>query len=411
MTNRFLVLVLDGFGIGAMDDVPEVRPEDVGACTLCSLLKQSPNLYLPHLERMGLMNALGTESKAMHFSSSASWGKSALMHQGADTFWGHQEIMGTLPKIPKREAFSLMAEKVASVLKSAGHEVEYIRSSNNLCLLLVDGALTVGDNIEADLGQNYNITAALDQISFTQVLEIGRKVRSVVEVSRVICFGCPGIGMKNILDAIEEKPGGFLGVNAPKSGVYREGYQCVHLGYGVDPAVQIPTLLAQKGIPVMLLGKVADIVENSKGISIPCVDTQEVLTMTYAAFQALSFSGGFICTNVQETDLAGHSQKPEWYVSLLEKADFWVGKIVETMRPGDVFLVMADHGNDPCIGHSRHTREKVPLLVTSPGFNGITLGERTTLSDVGATVAACFGAALPENGHVIDSIKQTFLKG
>ena len=40
---------------------------------------------------------------------------------------------------------------------------------------------------------------------------------------------------------------------------------------------------------------------------------------------------------------------------------------------------------------------------------GIDLGERATLSDVGATVAACFGARPPENGRVIEQIKQAFM--
>lgn len=59
---------------------------------------------------------------------------------------------------------------------------------------------------------------------------------------------------------------------------------------------------------------------------------------------------------------------------------------------------MADHGNDPCIGHNRHTREMVPLLVMSPGIEGVFIGERKTLSDVGASVCDFFGAPLPENG-------------
>ena len=407
--KKFVVVVLDGFGIGAMEDVPVVRPEDTGSCTLRSILKTRPDLYLPNLERLGLMNALGCESARMYFSDAAVWGRSSLMHRGADTFWGHQEIMGTLPKQPKREPFFAVADEVASVLRSAGHKVELV----GFGLLVVDGALTVGDNIEADPGQNYNVTAALDKMPFDKVLEIGRLVRDVVKVSRVICFGCPGIGMDRILEAVEEKEGTYIGVNAPRSGVYREGYQCVHLGYGVNPSVQVPALLAERGVPVILFGKVADIVENPRGKSVSWVDTEEVLSMTLGAFEALSFSaeGGFICTNVQETDLAGHSQDPGRYALLLEKADLWIGRLMERMDDGDVLLVMADHGNDPCVGHSRHTREKVPILVysRSPALIGIDLGERATLSDVGATVAACFGARPPENGRVIEQIKQAFM--
>ncbi len=44
---------------------------------------------------------------------------------------------------------------------------------------------------------------------------------------------------------------------------------------------------------------------------------------------------------------------------------------------------MADHGNDPTIGHSHHTREVVPVLVYQQGLVHTQLGVRTTLSDVG----------------------------
>ena len=59
---------------------------------------------------------------------------------------------------------------------------------------------------------------------------------------------------------------------------------------------------------------------------------------------------------------------------------------------------MADHGNDPNIGHSKHTRECVPLLIRYRDAKGIQVGLRSTLSDVGATVCDYFGVKAPQNG-------------
>ena len=64
----------------------------------------------------------------------------------------------------------------------------------------------------------------------------------------------------------------------------------------------------------------------------------------------------------------------------------------------DILLVMADHGNDPDIGHNKHTRENVPLLVYKKGLTGVNLGLRSSLSDVGATVCDYFGVRAPQNG-------------
>ena len=65
----------------------------------------------------------------------------------------------------------------------------------------------------------------------------------------------------------------------------------------------------------------------------------------------------------------------------------------------DILLVMADHGNDPNIGHNKHTRENVPLLVYRKGVTGVNLGLRKSLSDVGATVCDFFGVKAPQNGQ------------
>jgi phosphopentomutase len=108
---------------------------------------------------------------------------------------------------------------------------------------------------------------------------------------------------------------------------------------------------------------------------------------------------GFICTNVQETDLAGHSQDSNWYRQLLEISDEKIEKMLPMLGDEDILLVMADHVNDPNIGHNKHTRENVPLLVYRKGVTGVDLGLRKSLSDVGATVCDFFGVAAPQNGE------------
>lgn len=103
---RFVVLVIDSFGVGAMKDVAEVRPQDVGANTCGHILRQLPQLHLPTLEKLGLINALGYAPGVMAPSASAVWGIAELQHEGGDTFMGHQEILGTRPQAPLRMPFS-----------------------------------------------------------------------------------------------------------------------------------------------------------------------------------------------------------------------------------------------------------------------------------------------------------------
>lgn len=394
--KRFIVIVLDGFGMGAMADARQTRPGDEVASTLGSILRDFPEAKFPTLEKLGLMNAFGAESAAMKFAPDANAGRAELMHFGADTFMGHQEIMGTLPKRPVVQPFQEKVDAIKAHLEAHGHKVR-IRQREGLRYLLVDDYVTVADNIDADFGMAYNCTAPLDFISFEKEMEIGHLVREIATVNRVIPFGGTGNTIDDVLAAEETREGKFIGIHAVKSKSYVQGYQCRHLGYGVDKTVQAPTILTGAGIPVTLMGKVADIVANDGGKSVSCVPTDEVLDLTIQEIRDLP--EGFICTNVQETDLAGHSQDSGWYYRLLCTADEKISRMLPMLDEEDILLVMADHGNDPDIGHNKHTRENVPLLVYRKGVTGVDLGLRKSLSDVGATVCDFFGVRAPQNGE------------
>lgn len=393
--SRFIVIVLDGFGIGATTDAKTVRPGDEVANTFQSILNDYPDLKLTNLERLGLMNAFGKESLMMKMNDKASCGRSELMHYGADTFMGHQEIMGTQPLKPLFQPFQEKIDAIEAHLMKSGHKV-IRKGQEGLYYLLVDDYCTVGDNIDADLGMAYNCTAPLDFMPFEKLLQIGQCVREIATVNRVIPFGGEGTTIQQILNAEETRQDRFIGIHAVKSGSYNRGYQCRHLGYGVNEHVQAPTILTKAGVPVALFGKVADIVVNDGGLSVSCVNTTDVLDLTIKAIRTMST--GFICTNVQETDLAGHSQNSRWFKELLEIADQKIGTIVDLLKPDDVLIVMADHGNDPNIGHNRHTRENVPLLIRHNQEKAISIGLRDTLSDVGATVCDYYKVTPPQNG-------------
>ncbi len=157
------------------------------------------------------------------------------MHDGADTFFGHQEIMGTRPAKPFGEPICNKIELIKKTLEDAGYHVRYYTGTSGKRLLIVNEACTVADNVECDPGQAFNVTAAIDDLDFEEELKIGHLVRSVSVVPRVHHpFGGRGVHLQNLLDAIEEH-GDYIGVNAPASGVYNNDYHCIHMGYGVDP--------------------------------------------------------------------------------------------------------------------------------------------------------------------------------
>ncbi|MHC5229000.1 phosphopentomutase [Enterococcus sp. LJL99] len=393
--GRFVVIVLDSFGVGAMADVSSVRPRDVGSSTAGHIIKSKPDVQLPTLEKLGLMNALGEEIGHHHFSPTANYGTANLAHHGADSFLGHQEIMGTTPKVPLIQPFNQKIDEVEANLVKHGYQVRRVGEIGTQ-ILVVNEYATVGDNLETDYGQVYNVSACLDLIDFDALSELGHVVREVVQVSRVITFGGKNITLDDLLAARKIKNNEIAGVDAPESGVYNHGYQVVHLGYGIDKNVQTPTLLDKAGETVSFLGKIADIVQTSSNRLFPGVDSEMLFDSLLSETKANKT--GFIALNIQETDLAGHAEDVERYADRLELSDRRIAELIPLLETGDILIVMADHGNDPTIGHSNHTREKVPLLIYSKGISNKYIGERQTLADVGATVAAYFNVPMPQNG-------------
>ncbi|UKS24817.1 phosphopentomutase [Paenibacillus sp. HWE-109] len=394
--GRFVVVVLDSFGIGAMADVEAVRPQDIGANTCKHIIKAVPDLHLPNLAQLGLMNALGEEVGAMGYSADAVFGTADLMHMGADSFYGHQELMGTRPQQPLLQPFAEVIERVYAALSKAGYAVRY--AGDKARILIVNDSVAVGDNLETDPGQVYNVSGCLDVVPFEDVVAIGQVVRSVVQVARVIALGGEAVSFEQLMEAhVAKLDGVHAGIDTPKSGLYARGYRVIHLGYGVDASVQIPNILGREGIEVSLIGKVGDIVDNRYGSIFPGVETAYLFIRLLDEVERIQH--GFICLNIQETDLAGHAQHTQGYADCLRVCDAYIGELMERMKDDDILIVTADHGNDPTIGHSQHTREQVPVLAYRQGVRGIKLGHMPTLSDIGATVADYFSAEPPENGQ------------
>lgn len=394
--GRFIVIVLDSFGVGAMDDVERVRPRDVGSNTALHIIKENPKINIPTLEKLGLMNAIGQEVDGHRFSSTACVGTSDLTHHGADSFLGHQEIMGTTPQMPLIEPFQNVIDDVYAALVQHGYSVRYYGETNEPKILVVNDMVTVGDNLETDYGQVYNVTGCLDYISFKELKAIGEVVRSVVKVSRVITFGGLDVILDDLLNARRIKNNEIAGIDAPLSKVYNRGYQVIHLGYGIDKNVQIPTILDKETITVSLHGKIADIVQTDSTRLFPGVDTQALFDAFFKEVEDITH--GFIALNIQETDLAGHAQDVMRYSDRLEVSDKNIAKLLEMLNTDDILIVMADHGNDPTIGHSNHTRERVPLLVYGQNVKKGHFGNRESMADVAATVAQYFKVATTAHG-------------
>lgn len=393
MKKRVILLVVDSLGIGHMNDVMEVRPQDFGANTFVHLLDNAKDIKIPNFQRLGI-NKLLSHKKLDNTGNLAGYGIMELEHYGADSYAGHQEIMGTKPLKPLLKPFSDYINIVRKALEKEGYKVTIENPEKPY--LLVNDLVVVADNIETDYGQIYNVTAPLDYISFEEVLKIGHIVRENVKVNRVIALGGEEVTVDDILNSIEIREDGLLGVNSPKSGVYNKGYQCRHLGYGVDPEKQISSILARKNKEVTLIGKMQDVIQCNTANKIPAIDTKYVMEQIVDNMDKVE--EGLIAATVQETDLSGHAQDVERYARKVMIVDKYIGIIMDKMEENDILMITADHGNDPTIGHSQHTREKTFILTYGERLKNVDIGVRKTLSDISATISEYFNVDKTENG-------------
>jgi phosphopentomutase len=72
----------------------------------------------------------------------------------------------------------------------------------------------------------------------------------------------------------------------------------------------------------------------------------------------------------------------------LEWFDAEIGKVRSNLRPDDILIITADHGNDPTWIGTDHTREQVPVLIQG---GPVMARHSISFADVAASIAQVFG--------------------
>jgi phosphopentomutase len=117
---------------------------------------------------------------------------------------------------------------------------------------------------------------------------------------------------------------------------------------------------------------------------------------------------GLIFANLVDFDTVyGHRNNVDGYAQNLERFDARLSELLPALRPDDMLILTADHGNDPTTPSTDHSREYVPLLVCGPRVRaGVDLGTRPTFADLGQTLADVFGVGPLTNGtSFLDQIR------
>lgn len=393
--GRAIILVADGFGIGAGPDADKFG--DIGANTFAHIAQRylaetGQSLSLPNLSAMGLASSsqlvsLDEFSLSEMTPSGGAWGAAAEISTGKDTPSGHWEMTGVpvmfewgyYPKIPNCFPQPFLGELirrtgvpgVLGCCHASGTDIiqalgaSHMSSGKPICYTSADSVFQVAAH-EQSFG--------LDRLY--EFCGVARELLHEANIGRVIA-----------------RP--FVGDNTEsfeRTGNRRD--------FSVDPpADTLLDVLVQNGKRVSSIGKISDIFAH-RGISKSTKATGlEALLDTTIEQINNEPDETLIFTNLVNFDQDfGHRRNPEGFAEALVYFDQRLNDIKSSMRDDDLLIITADHGCDPTWQGSDHTREYVPVLAYRHGMRSINLGIRDTFADIGQTLAEYFEVPALDTG-------------
>jgi phosphopentomutase len=166
-------------------------------------------------------------------------------------------------------------------------------------------------------------------------------------------------------------------------------------------------ILAELTVPVFGVGKIHDIY-NGRGVDKYATTKDNVDGMAKLNEALRNQGAGLIFANLVDFDmLYGHRKDVEGFARSLEEFDLLLGPFLKRLLPSDLLLITADHGcdPDPVNPTTDHSREYVPILAYTPRTTfGRNLGTRSTLADMGQTVAENFDGKIPHGTSFLELI-------
>ena len=379
---RFILVVIDSFGIGALPDAGMYGDE--GSNTALHVAQSVPGPKWPYLKKLGLGNCsllLGNDLPGCEAEDEleASWGVMRELSPGKDTTTGHWELAGLVLERPFRvfparypsfpgelvEAFAAATGRgILGNTAASGTEIierfgaEHIRSGSPICY-------TSSDSV-------FQIAAHESVIPVEELYEIcgtARRLCDDYNVGRVIARPFTG------------RPGNFVRTGARKD-------------FSIElPGPTVMDSLLKAGVHTIGIGKIGNIF-NETGLAESRHDPGNAACID-RTLEILRHSGNdkeFIFVNLVDTDMIfGHRRDPEGYCAAVEAVDRGLLRMSELLSPEDILVVTADHGCDPTFRGTDHTREYVPLLALRPGRPGVSLGIRASFADTAASAGTFFG--------------------
>ena len=373
---------MDSVGAGELPDAG--RYGDTGSHTLNHIFERYPQMNLPNLSSLGLASISGVKIAPFRGRVRGAYGKMAERSEGKDTITGHWEICGLTMDEPFRtfteEGFP--EEFIAAFEARIGRSVigNYSASGTEIIRVLGEEHRRTGSPIVYTSADSvFQVAANVEVIPMETLYEY-------CEAARELLVGQWLVG-RVIARPFIEKDGNYVRISGRHD-------------YTYDPKSEtILDRISQAGQEVCAVGKITDIFSGN-GIT-SSVYTNGNDDGVYRTVEYMeSCRQGLLFPNLIDFDsMYGHRRDPEGYGRALEEFDAMLPAVIHRMKPEDLLIICADHGNDPVHAGWNHTREYVPLLVYGEMVRENTdLGILRSFADVGASICEYLGVPKMKNG-------------
>ena len=381
--KRAIVVVIDSMGIGAMPDCRDFN--DIPECnTLKNVCKFNHGLNVPNLAKLGLGNIQDFEGIAKEANPIGQYGTMKEKSNGKDTTTGHWEMAGIVLK----EAFKTFTQT------GFPQEIidEFVKRTN--CGGVLANCAASGTKVIVDYNDEHHATkypiiytsadsvfqiaVDTDLIPLTTLYEwcqIARKMFDDlgVTVSRVIA-----------------RPYHLVDGVPTRIGKDRRDYVLAP-----DQDTMLTDVEKANGT-VIAIGKIEDIFckqgvthaihtgSNKECLELTLKAINNTLDLKSIEYKAVpNADKSLIFTNLVDTDmLFGHRNDAAGYGKAIEEIDTYIPKFIDAMGEDDYLIITADHGCDPTVPGTDHTREYVPILIYSKKLQPKDLGVLDGLDSV-----------------------------